>query len=102
MLTEITYRKSQSKYFRVGDARKAHEVHEVVLVRASGLRVRDIREPLDLRWHIGQVQKFLRAQSAGPGWNQRAGCFFLGYHGWVRLRCRCGRDQFDTNRFLMV
>jgi MFS family permease len=52
------------------------------------LQVCDVRKPLDLRWHVGQVQKFLRAERAGFRRDQGARCFFLGCHGWVWLRCR--------------
>src|SRR5215471_8996741 len=42
------------EHFRVGDAGKTHKVLEVVVVRAACLRVGDVREPLDLGWHVGQ------------------------------------------------
>jgi hypothetical protein len=77
-----------TKYFRVRDACEAHEVLEVVLVGAPRLGVGDVGKPLDLRWHIGQVEKFLRAECASFRWDQGASWFFLVGHSVVRIRCQ--------------
>ncbi len=72
----------------IRDACKVHEVFEVVLVRTPGLRIGDVRKPFDLRWHIGQVEKFLRGKCAGFGGDERARCFFLVGHSVVQVRCQ--------------
>jgi hypothetical protein len=58
-----------AEHFGVADAHKAHEVLEVVLVRAPGLRVRDIGEPLDLRRDVSQVEELLRSERAVLVWD---------------------------------
>src|SRR5438128_2742750 len=62
-----------AKHFRMCDAGESHEVLQVNLVCATSSWVRDVREPLDLGWHVREVQKFLRGKCAGFGWDQGTG-----------------------------
>jgi hypothetical protein len=72
-----------TEFLRPDDTRVAHEVSDRVLVGTPGVKVGDIREPLDLRWHVGQAMKLGGGQQSlgrgdlgrqlGVGWRVRHG-----------------------------
>jgi hypothetical protein len=52
------------EFFRTDNSGKAHEVTQVILVRAPRLPIGDVGEPLNLRRHVREVEKFFSGQGA--------------------------------------